>query len=223
MFGFTENGEWQETNIMKKRFLAVCMAAVLAMAIGLCACGGEGSSASSTSKESSGATGTALSGGVAYGYAGSDPVTIAVYKYMVEEVGKEYDKSDASIPTVVIFYKDESNPDDVVIYGDFWIENYSIKDKTLTCESGGNYPGVMHVRKDGDKYVVSNFDVVADGADFEKSAKELFGDHYDTFVQNHSDENVRDAIRRQTISDYVTLNNLKVTKYQDKGGEPVGL
>ena len=38
--------------------------------------------------------------GRAYGYAGSDPVEAAVYKYLAEEVSKDYDDAEVHIPTV---------------------------------------------------------------------------------------------------------------------------
>jgi dihydroneopterin aldolase len=86
---------------------------------------------------------------------------------------------------------DDSDPNNVVVYGDFWINNYNIDGDTLSCVSGGDYPGVMHVSKDGDTYTVSSFDMVADGSGFEASAKELFGDNYDAFMKVYSDDVTR--------------------------------
>jgi Na+-transporting methylmalonyl-CoA/oxaloacetate decarboxylase gamma subunit len=155
-----------------------------------------------------------------YGYGGSDPVEAAVYKYMVEEISKQYDTAEVSIPTVMIVAKDLSNEDDMLVYGDFWIENYNIDGDTLMCVSGGNYPGVMHLNKD---YVVTKFDQVEDGANFEESAKELFGEHYDDFFNVYSDDEKRQLIRKKTVADYVNLNGLSVTKYQDEGWPAVEL
>lgn len=161
--------------------------------------------------------------GAAYGYAGTDPVEEATYRYMVEEVAKNYDPADVSIPVVQIVKVDYTNPEDVLVYGDFWINNYNIEGDTLTCVSGGNYPGVMHLAKEGDTYVVSSFDMVADGADFDASAKELFGDNYDAFMKVYGDSDAREELRKVTVSDYVKLNDLAVTQYQDYGWDPVQL
>lgn len=218
----------KEDYAMKKSFLAVMMLAVLIMALGLTACGNNGESQADESSsaavaEATGEVAAPEVDGSAYGYAGEDPIEAAVYKYMAEEVSKDYDKADVSIPTVSIVNVDYTNPDEVIVSGDFWVDNYNIKGDTLECVSGGNYPGVMHVVKDGDTYAVNSFDVVADGSDFDSSAKELFGENYDDFMKVYSDSDARDELRKITVSDYVNLNGLAVTQYQDYGWDPVKL
>ena len=231
--------------IVKKGFLAVFLISALVMAIGLAACSSgetassEASSAASAeaaSEQSSDASAEAASTEAAaeesvevepdsgaYGYAGADPAEAAIYKYMVEEVGKNFDKADASIPTVAIVNVDDSNPDEVIVYGDFWVDNYNINGDTLECVSGGNFPGVMHLAKYFDGYVVASFDQVEDGANFEPSAKELFGENYDAFMKVYSDDEARAELRKATVSDYVRLNSLEVTQFQDYGWDPVQL
>lgn len=161
--------------------------------------------------------------GAEYGYAGEDPIEAEVYRYMVEVVAKEYDATDVSIPTVQIVHEDLTQEDEVVVYGDFWIDNYNIEGDTLKAVSGGNYPGVMHLSKSGDDYEVTSFDVVADGGDFESSAKELFGDSYEDFMKVYGDSDARQELRKITVSDYVNMNGLEVTKFQDEGWDPVDL
>ena len=161
--------------------------------------------------------------GAAYGYGGTDPVEVAVYKYIVEELSKHYGEAEVNIPTVSIVAVDDSKADEVIVYGDFWIENYNIDGDTLKCVSGGNYPGVMHLKKDGDKYEVSKMDMVPDGSDFDGGAKKLFGTYYEDFMKVYSDQDARDELRKITVSDYVNLNGLSVTQYQDEGWDPVEL
>ena len=223
---------------MKKNNLLL-LSVMFVMVLALAACG---SSGSSTSEEPAEGTTQAAGGasaeeatkaadessdsvddGSEYGYAGTDPVEAAVYKYMVKEVSKNYDKADVAIPVVTIVHTDDTDQKDIVVYGDFWINNYNIKGDTLECVSGGNYPGVLHVKKDGDAYIVSGAEFAADGEDFDKSAKELFGDHYDAFMKVYSDSDAREALRKKIVSDYVKLNGLKVSKYQDYGWDPVDL
>ena len=216
---------------MRKLFAAV-MSTSLAMTLGLAACGHNEAASSDTASDAPKETpieweveeGDELQpAGAAYGYAGDDPVELAVYRYLVEEVSKGYDATDVTIPTVQIVSVDDSNPDEVTVSGDFWIDNYDIEGDTLTCVSGGNYPGVMHLTKDGDGYAVTSFDVVADGSDFEASAKELFGDSYDDFMAVYSDDEARAELRKTTVSDYVSMNDLEVTQYQDYGWDPIEL
>ena len=49
------------------------------------------------------------------------------------------------------------------------------------------------------------------------------GEHYNAFMKAYSDEEARKELRTITVSDYVNLNGLAVTQYQDYGWEPVKL
>lgn len=220
---------------MTKRFLSAVAVTALSMTLGLTACNAgnkpstddaaqtQESEAAATTETTETSAGKAAVNGAAYGYFGTDPAEAAVYQYVVEELGKSFEKTDVSIPLVNITYMDKSNPDEVVVYGGFWLYNYNIKGDTLECVSGGNFPGVMHLTKNGDAYVVSSFDRVADGSDYESSARELFGEHYDDFAKVQSDDKARAELRKKTVSDFVKANGLEVTKYQDYGWDPVEL
>ena len=215
---------------MKKVFLAILLIAALAAAASLAACGQGGqesssapSSAPSSEASSNAASDSATADATAYGYGGDDPIEAAAYKYMAEEIGKNFDKADASIPIVQIVHEDLTNPDEVLVYGGFWVYNYNIDGDTLECVSGGSFPGVMHMAKEGEGYVVSSFDGVADGSDFDSSARELFGESYDAFMEVYGDDAARDELRKITVSDYVNLNGLDAAQYQDYGQDPVEL
>ncbi len=159
--------------------------------------------------------------GSAFGYAGDDPVEAACYEHMAEVIGPQYAEAEISIPTVIIFHVDYTPEDEVLVYGDFWVENYNVEGDTLKCVSGGNHPGVMHVSKETN--TVTAFDQVADGEGFEESAKELFGEHYDEFMEAYNDSDAREEARKITVSDYVILNGIDVRYYQDEGWDPVEL
>ena len=81
----------------------------------------------------------------------------------------------------------------------------------------------MHLLKNGDGYVVESMDALADGGGFDTSAKELFGQYYDDFMKVYSDSEARDELRKITVTDYVNLNGLSVTEYQDEGWNPIAL
>ena len=202
---------------MRKRVLIFMTA--LVMVFGISACGAKEEAAV---EEENVATEDTESepevDGTAYGYAGSDPVEAAVYKYLAEEVSKDYDDAEVHIPTVNIVHIDFTPKDEILVYGDFWIENYNVEGDTLKCASGGHYPGMMQVSKD---YVVTDFKQAADGEDFDSSAKEIFGDYYDDFMKIYSDSDLRNELRKVTVTDYVNLNGLSVTKFQDEGWDPV--
>ena len=161
--------------------------------------------------------------GAAYGYGGDDPVEAACYKYMAETVSQSYDAADYSIPIVMIVHEDFTPEDEVLVYGDFWVYNYAISKDTLECKSGGAHPGMMRVAKEGDEYKVTEFRPVEDGGSFESSAKEIFGDDSDKFMQITADSDAREKLRAQGLADYVKTNGIAVTKYQDYGQDPVEL
>lgn len=209
---------------MKKRSFILVLMVIFLMAFSFSACSNEAAKEEKTTESSAEASvEEADVDGSAYGYGGTDPVEAAVYKYMAEEVSKNFEKADVSIPTVSIVAVDYTKKDEIVVYGDFWVENYNVEGDTLKCVSGGNFPGVMHLRNHGGSYTVSSMDVVEDGGGFNASAQKLFGDHYDDFMKVYSDSDERDELRKITVSDYVNYNGLSVTQYQDEGWDPVKL
>ena len=167
------------------------------------------------------ASGIAFEDGSAYGYGGDDPIEAACYKYMATEVSKNFDAADENIPTVHIVHVDFTPEDEVLVYGDFWIENYNVEGDVLKTVSGGNFPGCMHVSKADN--TVTAFDVVADGENWDSSAKEIFGEYYDDFMKFHNDTDARDELRKVTVTDYVFYNALDAKYYQDEGWDPVEL
>ena len=205
---------------MKRRLLAILLMLTLAVTFSFTAYGSDEEAPAAEPEETAEEAVEPEVDATKYGYGGTNPVEAAVYQYMVEEVSKSYDKTDVSIPTVSIVHVDYAPEDEILVYGDFWIDNYNIKGDTLRDISGGNYPGVIHLSKD---YVVTAFDQVADGGDFDASAKELFGDYYDDFIAVYNDSDARAELRRATVTDYVHFNGLDVKKYKDKGWPAVEL
>lgn len=154
-----------------------------------------------------------------YEYPGPEAFYSVVYKYVTEVLGKGYLKGDVTIPCPIIVTEDESDKSDIKVWGNFSVYNYSLSGDTLMTISGGNHPGLMHLKLTDAGYEVTGFDAVKDGSDYEKSAKEIFGEHYDAFLKAEADEKTKDNLRAQIISDYSTANNLGITGYQDYGWE----
>ena len=160
-----------------------------------------------------------------YTYTGDDNIIYAIDTYMCDEIAKNYEAKDIGIPVVIEVARDESDSSDIKVWGDFWYETYTLAGDTLECEAGGSYPGCMHLETTdaGCGYVVKSFDVVADGADFDSSAKEIFGDHYDKFMETYSDDVSRNEIRKSTIADFVEAHEVPAVQYKDYGWDPVSL
>lgn len=147
----------------------------------------------------------------------------AVDDYLVNEIGKNYEPTEVTIPYAFVVSIDESNPDDILVWGDFWVFNYDIAGDTLKTASGGSYPGLMHVKKTDNGFEVFDFDVVEDGAGNMESAKRIFGDKYDAFWELNSNHEKRDEMRLRYTADFVKKHNLPVKMLQDYGWPAVAL
>lgn len=142
----------------------------------------------------------------------------AISQYMVETIGSNYPEAEAYIPFNTYIAVDESNADDIQVWGDFWILNYNQSGDTLKMASGGNHPGKMHIRQtDENHFEITAFEPVGDGSSFTPTAKKIFGDKYDDFVAAQADDQKREALRKASVIEYVRRHNLTVKYYQDYG------
>ena len=159
----------------------------------------------------------------AYEYPGAELFYYVVYDYITNELGKGYLPGDVTIPCPVIIAEDDSDKSDMLLYGAFYVYNYTLSDDTLMTVSGGSHPGLMHLKYTDEGYEVTGFDAVLDGSDYEPSAKKIFGDHYDDFKKTVADSEATEEIRAQIISNYAAANNLNINGYQDYGWEKIAL
>ena len=148
---------------------------------------------------------------------------VAVNDYLVNVIGKNYAEAEYCIPSPFIISTDDGNKDNVLVWGDFWVFNYDVSGDTLKTVSGGNHPGLMHLKKTDKGMEVTSFEVVEDGAGNLESAKRIFGDQYEAFHEVNSNQEKRESIRLQFIADYVKKNNLPVKMVQDYGWPAVAL
>ena len=156
---------------------------------------------------------------------GDDPIVGAAYEYAATELPKDYEIEDGMISIPVVDIVDTVKNDDgtVDVAGVFEIYNYKVDGETLMTESGGSYPGKIHLVPDGDYYKAESFDAVADGSEFEESAKAIFGDSYDAFMKAYSDDENLSKLRTEAIQNYVQATGMDITQYQDYGWDPVQL
>ncbi len=147
----------------------------------------------------------------------------AVANYLENVIGKQYAEGQYSISSPFVISTDNGDLQDVKVWGDFWVFNYNVSGDTLKTVSGGNHPGLMHLKKTDKGMEVTNFEVVEDGAGNLESAKKIFGDQYEAFHEINSNQEKRESIRLQFIADYVKKNNLPVKMVQDYGWPAVEL
>ena len=146
-----------------------------------------------------------------------------VDQYIVDTFGKQYAQAEVCIPQQIVVATDESNDQDIKVWGDFWVFNYNIAGDTLKTASGGSHPGLIHLKKGDNGYEVTAFDQVGDGSQFEPTAKKIFGDKYDAFMKVHSNDKEREQNRALGIAKFVKEHNVKATMYQDYGWPAVKL
>ena len=147
----------------------------------------------------------------------------AVDDYLVNEIGKNYAEGEVCIASPFVLSMDFGNMEDILVWGDFRVFNYILSGDTLKTVSGGDHPGLMHLKQTKDGCEVTRFEVVSDGADYEESAMKIFGDRYDDFCDIKCNENKREDIRRHFVSDYLKKHNMSATMIQDYGMPAVEL
>ena len=141
----------------------------------------------------------------------------AIDRYLVEEIGKHYAQGEHCVPIHNVVAIDESNAEDILVWGDFWVFNYNQVGDTLKCVSGGNHPGLMHVRQTDNGFEVNSFDQVEDGSNNLPSAKRIFGDKYEAFQAINSNKEDREKLRAEGLATYVKKQGLSATTYEDYG------
>ena len=139
-------------------------------------------------------------------------VRAAISDYLLREIAPSYLQADICIPTLMMVYETDS-----CVWGDFWVFWYQLAGDTLKTVSGGNHSGLMTLSWQDNQPLVTSFEQVEDGARFTPSAKRIFAEHFDVYQNMHANENVREAVRQEQLSDFIRQNNLSARYYQDYG------
>ena len=146
----------------------------------------------------------------------------AMSDYLVKEIGTHYLQGQLCIPTLLIVAEEEQDYV-MCVWCDTWVYWYNIEGDTLKTVSGGNHAGCMTVRQQDGKPVVTAFDQTVDGAGNEASAKRIFGKHYDVFHNMNSNQEVREAARKEQLQWYIRQHGMNIRFYQDDGWPAVSL
>jgi len=68
-----------------------------------------------------------------------------------------------------------------------------------------------------DSIAVTAFDQTTDGSGNERSAKRIFGKYFDIYQNIHSNQEVREAARKEAIKSYCSKNGINAKAYKDYG------
>ena len=147
----------------------------------------------------------------------------AISDYLVKEIGSQYRQGEICVPSLMIVSSEETDSLQARVLGDFWVYWYEAAGDTLKTVSGGNHSGCMTLTQENGAIKVTDFEQTEDGAGFEPSAKRIFGDRFDVYQNMHSNQDVREAVRKEQLKEYVQSHNLEFRYYQDFGWEAVEL
>ena len=164
-------------------------------------------------------------------YTGDEPYMNEICIWAEREFGP-YMVEDGTvlIPAPVILYTDDSDPEDIKIWGNFWAETYTLEEETLVSQSGGESPGLLHLKKTGeDSYEVTGFDRVGDGSDYNPDVERIFGnapqeagDLVQALYETGDSRNGKtEEVRKTFIRMYADSVPQTIRYYQDYGWDPV--
>ena len=147
----------------------------------------------------------------------------AIGDYLIKEIGSQYQQGDLCIPTLLVVASEQADSDYVPVLCDCWVFWYNLSGDTLQCVAGGNHSGLISLNGMNGHYSVTSFEQTVDGAGNVASAKRIFGTYYDIYQNIHSNQDVREAVRKEQLQEYVKRHNLKVHYYQDYGWPAIEL
>ena len=127
---------------------------------------------------------------------------------------------DLTICVPIVLKADDSDPKDVKLWGEFYIEGFNLVKTSLLNVNGGSFGGVAHLDTTKGGPIVTDFDFLQDGSGFEASLDELFGKEglKDAYLEA---SNERDKYLAEALANYINTNGLYITQYQEYGWPPV--
>ncbi len=147
----------------------------------------------------------------------------AISDYLVKEIGSQYLLGEICVPTIAIVASECADSAYYPVLCDCWVLWYNLSGDTLKSVSGGNHSGLITLEGENGHYTVTAFEQTIDGAGNDASAQRIFGTYYDIYQNIHSNQDVREAVRKEQLQEYVKRHNLKVKYYQDYGWPAVEL
>ncbi len=159
----------------------------------------------------------------AYVYTGENSLTKAVGEKLLSDKAQFFDKASVSVPVPVIVDTDESNTDDIKVWGLFWLLNYDLEGNVLENVSGGSFPGCMHLKKTADGYEITKYDEVEDGEDYADSLKTICEGSAERVKKFSEASGTVDSEIKSALEAYVEANDLDITAYKEYGWDPVKL
>lgn len=157
-------------------------------------------------------------------YSGTDPIARAACEKILADAVNIFEPGQIEIANPLILLVDDSNPEDVKVFGNFNVDGYTAEGKTLMSQSGAREPAVLHLKKTDNGYTETSYVRAADGSDFDESIREFCKGYEglaDRFFDNLEEEELNN--RRKFVRMYILENSLDINSFQDYGWDPVEL
>ncbi|MCR5322123.1 MAG: hypothetical protein K6E85_02390 [Lachnospiraceae bacterium] len=158
----------------------------------------------------------------AYSYPGPELFYTVLYDYVAKEIGGKLEGG-VVIPDIMVTDVDESDKNDIKVYGDFACYTYTADGDTLERTSGGSYPGCVHIKSTDAGYEVTGMDMTEDGSNFDESVDRIFGDKAEAFRKAYADDAEKQRVWTQTLANYVAANGLDFKFVKDYGWDAIKL
>jgi hypothetical protein len=123
----------------------------------------------------------------AFRFSGEPAYMNAILDYLTEKEGRNYEPGDVMIPNFLIFRAEDTDPENIRVWGSFWLMNYDLEGDSLQLINGGSYAGLFTLKEAGGSYEVTEADLAGKKGSFEEDIERIFG----------VDEGLRSAYYRQ--------------------------
>ncbi len=155
-------------------------------------------------------------------YTGQDKYLKSICDDMVKTLGNQFlpdNEKCVEIPTPYIVKVDDTNKDDIKVYGDFYIFGYNLDGTVFVNKNGGSFPGCYHLKDDNGVISVVSKEIAEDGSNFMSSLTKICGNDEELTKQvaaaGSGDD--KDDKRVEYVRMYGLNKGINITAIKDYG------
>ena len=148
-------------------------------------------------------------------YTGEDPYLNTIWEYLRDTESMNYDPGDVMIPAFVILEEDEEDPQDIKVWGSYWLINYDLDGTKLITKNGGCYPACIHLAETEDGYKVTDAEFVEDGSNYDPTARAIFGAKEGLLEAFEQADDRLEECRTEYINMYAEKTGIDIQSYED--------
>lgn len=155
-------------------------------------------------------------------YTGDDKYLKVICDDMVKTLGEQFLPEDAKcveIPTPYIVKVDDSNKEDIKVFGDFYIYGYTLDGSIFVNKNGGSFPGCYHLKDDNGVISVLNKEIAEDGSSFTSSLNKICGNDEELAKQVAAASSGKDEVEKRVeyVNMYGQNKGINITAIKDYG------